>query len=110
MKLSLKERLVNFLLKYHEKEGWIPSGELQRIVAQKTSYTPRTTCRRLEELVVEGKLEVKYIKGHAWYKARLAPEAPKMPPNAIKGEDMVKAMLLWFDALPGLKREGVGVS
>lgn len=65
-KLSLKDRLVNFLLKSH---GWISSGELQRIVAEKTTYTPRTTCRRLEELVVEGKLEVQYRKGHAWYRS-----------------------------------------
>ena len=100
MKVSLKERLVNYLMKYHINDGFIPSGELQRIVAQKTSYTPRTTCRRLEELVVEGKLEVKYIKGHAWYKARLAPQAPKLPQDAIKASKQIQDSIEWFHRLP----------
>lgn len=81
-KTSLKNRLVVFLTKH---QGWMANGELQRIVAQKTTYTPRSTARRLEEAVEEGKLEVDYRKGHAWYRAR---------------PDPVKASIEWFDSLP----------
>lgn len=64
MTLSLRNRLLKYLLNHH---GWIASGELQRIVVLHTDYTPRTAVRRLEELAEEGKLDVKYIKGHAYY-------------------------------------------
>ena len=67
-KISLKDRLLRYLLKGH---GFVASGDLQRLVAEKTTYTPRTTVRRLEELVTEGKLEVEYRKGHAFYRARV---------------------------------------
>lgn len=63
--LSLKERLTKYLRNNH---GFIASGDLQRLVAEKTTYTPRTTCRRLEELAVDGVLEVQYRKGHAYYR------------------------------------------
>lgn len=70
MKQSLKDRLYQYLLRGH---GWIASGELQRIVMQHTTYTPRTTVRRLEELAAEGKLEVEYRTKngvrHAYYRA-----------------------------------------
>ena len=79
MKESLKTRLVRYLLKSH---GWVASGELQRIVMENTSYTPRTTVRRLEELVNEGKLEVQYRRGHAWYRAKVQVSAEE-----------------WFDSL-----------
>lgn len=80
MKNSLKDRLYRYLVAGH---GWISSGSLQRIVADKTDYTPRTVVRRLEELAEEGKLEVQYRKGHAFYKAR-----------------QLETMAEWFDALP----------
>lgn len=66
MELSLKERLVRFLRNNH---GWISSGELQRLVMEKTTYLPRTAVRRLEELAEEGILEVQYrAKNHAFYR------------------------------------------
>ena len=65
MKESLKERLVRYL-KNHG--GFVASGELQRIVAAKTTYTPRTTVRRLEELATQGILRVEYRKNHAYYR------------------------------------------
>ncbi len=65
MKTPLKDRLYNYLLRTH---GWMPSGNLQRIVSQQTTYTPQNVGRRLRELVTEGKLEVRYIKGHAQYR------------------------------------------
>lgn len=68
--LSLSDRLVRYLQKHH---GFIASGDLQRIVMEHTTYTPRTTCRRLQELVNEGKLEVQYRTHngvrHAFYRA-----------------------------------------
>jgi len=67
MKKSLKERLERYL---RQNPAWIANGSLQRLVAEKTTYTPRTTARRLEELVNDGILEVKYVKGHAWYRAK----------------------------------------
>lgn len=74
--LTLKARLVRYL---RANPTWISSGDLQRLVADKTTYTPRTTCRRLEELAQEGAIEVSYRKGHAWYKHRSQslPEANK---------------------------------
>lgn len=65
-RLSLKDRLYRYLLGGH---GFVASGDLQRLVVEKTKYTPRTAVRRLEELAAEGKLEVQYRKGHAYYRA-----------------------------------------
>ena len=45
--------------------GWIASGDLQRIVAEKTSYGPQNAGRRLRELAEEGKLDVMYVRDHA---------------------------------------------
>ena len=72
MKITLKERLVRYLQRNH---GWIASGDLQRLVVAHTDYTPRTAVRRLEELAEEGELEVKYVKGHAWYRVKQEPSA-----------------------------------
>lgn len=66
--LSLKERLVLYLMKRHSE--YMASGDLQRIVAKYTDYTPRTVVRRLEELVNENRLEVQYRKGHAFYRVK----------------------------------------
>lgn len=67
-KLGLRERLVRYMQKNHTTT-FIASGDLQRIVMQHTTYTPRTTVRRLQELYEEGKLEREIRKGHAWYRA-----------------------------------------
>lgn len=74
-KLSLRDRLMRYLLKQH---GWVASGDLQRLVVAHTSYTPRTAVRRLEELAEEGKLQVEYRKGHAFYKAKSAERTAQM--------------------------------
>lgn len=68
MKKPLRERLLAYFLKQHGT--WISSGELQRIVAEHTTYSPQNVGRRLRELAEDSKLEVKYIKGHAWYRAK----------------------------------------
>lgn len=67
---SLKERLLKWL-RHHP--GYIPSGELQRIVAQNTTYSPANVTRRLRELENEGLIEVKYERGHAHYRAAQKP-------------------------------------
>lgn len=74
MKLALKDRLTAYLKKCNE---WVPSGEIQRIVMNKTTYTPRTTVRRLQELAESGVLEVKMVRGHAHYRFNLGHYTPE---------------------------------
>lgn len=66
MKVSLKDRLFA----YHKaRPGMlIPSGEMQRVVTQHTSYSAANATRRLRELAEEGELQVELIKGHAHYR------------------------------------------
>ena len=45
----------------------IPSGEIQRLVTEKTSYTAANATRRLRELAEDGLLSVEYVKNHAHY-------------------------------------------
>lgn len=66
-KVSLKERLVNWLRK---QDCWVSSGQIQRVVMNTTKYTPSNVSRRLRELENESVFEVKYEKGHAWYRFR----------------------------------------
>lgn len=87
MKLSLRDRLIRYLKHNH---GYIASGALQRLAAEKTTYTPRSVVRRLEELTQEGILEVQYRKGHSFYRFNGG-----QAPGAI-----VERMAGWFDALP----------
>lgn len=67
MKLTLKERLVRWLAK---QEAWVASGEIQRVVALNTTYSPQNVGRRLRELENEGVLEVRYERGHAHYRVK----------------------------------------
>ncbi len=76
MKQSLRDRLYKYLLRQH---GFVASGDLQRLVVAHTDYTPRTAVRRLEEMAEAGTLEVKYIKGHAYYKTKLATQQTLAP-------------------------------
>ena len=67
--LSLKERLAVYLDRHYP--NWLASGEIQRIVMAKTTYTGRTVVRRLEELARGGVLEVRYGgKNHAFYRTK----------------------------------------
>lgn len=65
--IPLKERILRYMQKHHTE--FIPSGEIQRLVATYTTQTPRTCVRRLQELHEAGLLERKLVKGHAHYKA-----------------------------------------
>jgi DNA-binding Lrp family transcriptional regulator len=87
--LSLKARLENFLRKYYS-EKFIPSGDLQRIVAEKTTYSPQNVGRRMRELENEGVVEVKYVRGHAHYRYR----------EAESFEAQRQKSLQWFEDLP----------
>jgi DNA-binding transcriptional ArsR family regulator len=63
---SHNERLAAYLKKHHS-QSWLASGELQRIVAAATKYTPQKVGRSLRELENEGVIEVRYEKNHAYY-------------------------------------------
>jgi len=65
--MTLKDRLARYLRNNH---GWIESGDLQRIAAEKTRYGPQNVGRRLRELAQEGILEVQYRNNHAYYRAK----------------------------------------
>ncbi len=67
--MTLSERLLRYLK--NQYPSWIPSGDIQRIVAQETDYTPQNAMRRCREMAQEGTLEVKYINNHAHYKYKL---------------------------------------
>ena len=67
MSISLKERLLIYITRIGQP---IASGELQRIVAKGTKYSPSNVTRRLRELEVEDKILVSYKKGHAWYRSK----------------------------------------
>ena len=84
-RLSLKKRLATFLRKYRSQQ-FISSGELQRIVADKTKYTPQNVGRGLRELENEGVVEVRYEKGHAYYRS-------------AEPQTLIRQGLDWFDDL-----------
>lgn len=86
--MTLKDRLVAYMQRHHTE--WVASGALQRIVVEKTSYTPRTAVRRLEELAERGVLQVEYRKGHAFYKFNEGKTNEQLRLESIK----------WFDSLP----------
>lgn len=76
MKQSLRNRILNY---YERHKGeWIASGTLQRLVTEKTSYTPQNVGRRLRELAEDGLLEVEYReKNHAYYRFKQQAQKPK---------------------------------
>lgn len=65
MKKSLKDRIYDYLKARPNHR--VPSGEIQRLVTQKTSYTAANATRRLRELAEDGLIEVEYEKNHAHY-------------------------------------------
>jgi hypothetical protein len=65
-KQSLSDRLVAY---FKARPGVkIASGDIQRLVTTKTSYTAANATRRLRELAEDDILQVDYIKGHAHYR------------------------------------------
>lgn len=64
--LPLKKRLLAYFQKH--PHTWIASGDIQRLVTEKTDYTAANATRRLRELENEGELEVDYRKNHAYYR------------------------------------------
>lgn len=66
-KLSLSERLERYIK--NRPGEWVASGDIQRIVSEKTKYTASNATRRLRELAEDGTLEVEYRKGHSFYRA-----------------------------------------
>ncbi len=86
---SLKERLASYL-KRNYSQTWIASGDLQRIVAEKTKYTPQNVGRRMRELENEGAVEVRYEKNHAYYRFK--------PMQSF--EELNRLQIAFFEALP----------
>ena len=86
--LSLRDRLLRFLRRTPDE--WIAKGHIQDLVAKFTDKTPENAGRRLRELEDEGFIEVKYVKGHAWYKAK------KLENPA----DYARRMIKLFDEYP----------
>lgn len=72
MKLSLKERILQYLLKNH---GFVASTQIERLVMEHTTYIASNASRRLRDLFEEGKVEKihKYQNGKqlAFYKAKV---------------------------------------
>lgn len=63
--LPLKKRLLRY---FQNNSGrFIASGDIQRMVTEKTTYTAANATRRLRELHEEGELAVEYRKNHAYY-------------------------------------------
>ena len=89
--LSLKQRLATFLKRTYPT--WHASGDLQRMVMAKTSYTARTAVRRLEELTKEGLLHVGYReRHHAWY--RWNPDSHKVVAEEVAEPTEKQQMLM----------------
>lgn len=82
VKKTLKERLINYLLK--RPGEWVASGEIQRVVARYTSYTPGNVSRRLRELENDGKIQVELRKNHAWYRAAKPVDLRKQHDDMVK--------------------------
>lgn len=66
MKISLRDRILNHYRKY--PGVFISGGEIERLVAQKTTYKASNASRRLRELREDGLLESKEIKGTVYYR------------------------------------------
>jgi hypothetical protein len=64
--MTLKQRLERYLRNHHD---WILSADLQKLVMERTTYTPQNVGRRLRELAEEGKLDVMYVRNHAHYRS-----------------------------------------
>lgn len=91
MKLTLKNRLLNYILK---QSGPVASGTLQRLVAEKTKYTPQNVGRRLRELEVEGLISVEYRANHAWYSKPTAKRSFER--NKLDPETLLRLSDDWF--------------
>jgi DNA-binding transcriptional ArsR family regulator len=71
--MSLKEKLARYMRNNH---GWIAKGAICDLAREKTGSTGENTGRRLRELAEEGLLDVKKVRGHAYY--RLAEKVPTL--------------------------------
>jgi len=63
--MSLRERILSY---YRKNAGvYIAGGEIERLVAQNTTYKASNASRRLRELREDGLLESKEVKGTVYY-------------------------------------------
>jgi DNA-binding transcriptional ArsR family regulator len=66
----MKQSLADRILAYYRKNSgvWISGGEIERLVAQHTTYKASNASRRLRELREDGLLEAKEVKGTVFYR------------------------------------------
>lgn len=93
MKLSLRDRLLRYLLKQH---GWVSSRQIQEVVMSQSSYLPRTAIRRLQEMTESGDLEVQIRSKMAWYRTK-----PQESRQTILEEN--QKLLRFFDSYEAVK-------
>jgi len=78
--MSLRERILAYYRK-HAGE-WISGGEIERLVAEKTTYKASNASRRLRELREDGLLEAKEVKGTVFY--QYVPQAKEVTRVEVK--------------------------
>lgn len=90
MKKSLRQRLLAYLEK---QEGFIASGELQRLGMQ-AGYTAQNVGRRLRECQEDGLLEVEYRNphNHAWYRAKNKKKPVTYQQVMVDGRPIMRAV------------------
>ena len=62
--MTLKIKALNYIKEARRK---VAKGEIQRWVAETTTYTPENVGRRLRELENANLIKVSYEKNHAFY-------------------------------------------
>ena len=95
--MSLRERCLAYLTKH---PIWIASGDFQRMVAAKTTYTPSYVARELRKLCEDGMIEVSYRKNHAFYKVKTTQaidntKQVRQSPDPVSEEDAPSMRSLW---------------
>lgn len=86
----MAETLANRILSFLERHSgeWVASGDMQRVIGEKTTFDPRSAVRRMQEMAKEGLLEVEIHSGHAFYRhmPKKKPEFGVLPIKELKEE------------------------
>ena len=69
--MSLSQRILAYYKKH--PNNWISGGEIERLVAEKTTYKASNASRRLRELHEDDLLERDERKGTVFYKYKPQP-------------------------------------
>lgn len=89
----MAETLANRILSFLERHSgeWVASGDMQRVIGEKTTFDPRSAVRRMQEMAKEGLLEVEIHSGHAFYRhmPKKKPEFGVLPIKELKEEKKI---------------------